>query len=170
MTGTSFPNRLDPTRMSLTNDGVSGPLPVVRIHASHGWIPLKLRELWDYRELLYFLTWREVKVRYKQTALGAAWAVIQPFFTMLVFSLFFGKLAKMPSDGLPYPIWSYAALLPWMFFLNAVTNSSNSLVGSANLITKVYFPRLIIPGAAVVAALVDFSIAFVLPPLTTRPQ
>jgi lipopolysaccharide transport system permease protein len=111
---------------------------------------------------LYFLTWRDVKVRYKQTVLGAAWAVIQPLFTMLIFTLFFGKLANMPSDGIPYPLFAYAALLPWTFFSNAVTNSGNSLVGSANLITKVYFPRMIIPGAAVAAGLVDFTIAFAL--------
>jgi lipopolysaccharide transport system permease protein len=134
--------------------------PLVKIRPSRTWVALNIKELWAYRELLYFLTWRDVKVRYKQAVLGIAWAVIQPLATMVVFTVFFGKLAKMPSDGIPYPIFSYAALLPWMFFLNAVTNSSNSLIGSANLITKVYFPRLIIPGAAVVAALVDFGIAF----------
>jgi lipopolysaccharide transport system permease protein len=116
--------------------------------------------LWAYRELLYFLTWRDVKVRYKQTVLGAAWAIIQPLFTMIVFSIFFGRLANMPSDGIPYPLFAYAALMPWTFFSNAVTNSGNSLVGSANLITKVYFPRMIIPGAAVAAGLVDLLIAF----------
>ena len=133
--------------------------PLVTIRPSRRWVALDLKELWAYRELLYFLTWRDVKVRYKQAVLGIAWAVIQPLATMVIFTVFFGKLAKMPSDGIPYPIFSYAALLPWMFFLNAVTNSSNSLIGSANLITKVYFPRLIIPGAAVVAALVDLGIA-----------
>lgn len=133
--------------------------PLVTIRPSRRWVALDLKELWAYRELLYFLTWRDVKVRYKQAVLGIAWAVIQPVATMVIFTVFFGKLAKMPSDGIPYPIFSYAALLPWMFFLNAVTNSSNSLIGSANLITKVYFPRLIIPGAAVVAALVDLGIA-----------
>jgi lipopolysaccharide transport system permease protein len=135
--------------------------PVVKIRPSRAWVALNIKEVWAYRELLYFLTWRDVKVRYKQAVLGIAWAVIQPLATMLIFTVFFGKLAKVPSDGIPYPIFSYAALLPWMFFLNAVSNSSNSLVGSANLITKVYFPRLIIPGAAVLAALVDFGIAFV---------
>src|SRR5205823_13017506 len=109
-------------------------VPVTLIRPSRGWVSLKLRELWEYRELLYFLTWRDVKVRYKQTALGAAWAIIQPFFTMVVFSLFFGRLAKMPSDGIPYPIFSYTALVPWTFFANGLTLSSNSLVGSANLI------------------------------------
>jgi lipopolysaccharide transport system permease protein len=112
--------------------------------------------------LLYFLTWRDIKVRYKQTLLGASWAIIQPFFTMLLFTLFFGKLAHIPSDGVPYPIFAYAGLLPWTFFSNAVTNSGNSLVGSSNLITKVYFPRMIIPGAAVGAGLVDFAIAFII--------
>jgi homopolymeric O-antigen transport system permease protein len=116
--------------------------------------------LWDYRELLYFLTWRDVKVRYKQTVLGAAWAVIQPLFTMIVFSIFFGNLARLPSDGIPYPLFAYAAVLPWTFFSNAVTNSGNSLVGSANLITKVYFPRMVIPVAAVAAGLIDLMIAF----------
>ena len=136
-------------------------LPILRIEPSKGWVSLKLHELWEYRELLYFLTWRDIKVRYKQTALGAAWAIIQPFFTMLVFSLFFGRLAKVPSDGIPYPIFAFAALVPWTFFANGLSQSSNSLVGSANLITKVYFPRLVIPIAAVVSGLIDFGIAFV---------
>jgi lipopolysaccharide transport system permease protein len=131
-----------------------------RIQPSRGWVALKLRELWEYRELLYFLTWRDIKVRYKQTALGAAWAIIQPFMTMVVFSLFFGRLAKMPSDGIPYPIFSYAALVPWTFFANGLSQSSNSLVGSANLIKKVYFPRLTIPVATVLSGAVDFAIAF----------
>ena len=135
---------------------------VVRIRPSKGWISLKLHDVWEYRELLYFLTWRDIKVRYKQTVLGVSWAVIQPLFTMLLFTLFFGKLAGLPSDGIPYPIFAYAGLLPWTFFSNAVTSSGNSLVGSSNLITKVYFPRMIIPGAAVLAGLVDFAIAFVI--------
>ncbi len=133
---------------------------LVVIRPSRSWAALDLKELWAYRELLYFLTWRDVKVRYKQAVLGAAWAIIQPLATMLIFTLFFGRLAKMPSDGIPYPIFAYAALLPWSFFANAVSNSGNSLVGSANLITKVYFPRLIVPGAAVLAGLVDFALAF----------
>src|SRR5512145_2484203 len=136
--------------------------PMTLIQPSHGWVGLRLRDLWAYRELLYFLTWRDVKVRYKQTVLGAAWAIIQPLFAMLIFALFFGKLAGMPSDGVPYPIFAFVGLLPWTFFSNAVTNSGNSLVGSSNLITKVYFPRMIIPGAAVAAGLVDFAIAFVI--------
>src|SRR6266576_5684191 len=134
--------------------------PTLRIAPSKGWVSLKLKELWEYRELLYFLMWRALKVRYKQTALGAAWAIIQPFFTMVVFSLFFGKLAKVPSDGVPYPIFSFAALVPWTFFATSLTNSSNSLVGSSNLIKKVYFPRLAIPIATVLSGLVDFAIAF----------
>src|SRR5437660_11065117 len=134
----------------------------VRIRPSRGWVALNLKDLWVYRELLYFLTWRDIKVRYKQTILGATWAIIQPLFTMLLFTLFFGKLAHIPSDGVPYPIFAYAGLLPWMFFSNAVTSSGNSLVGSSNLITKVYFPRMIIPSAAVGAGLVDFAIAFVI--------
>lgn len=136
--------------------------PLVTIRPSRTWVALNLRDLWAYRELLYFLTWRDVKVRYKQTVLGAAWAVIQPLGTMLIFTLFFGKLAGMPSGGVPYPLFAYAGLLPWTFFSNAVTNSGNSLVGSSNLITKVYFPRMVIPGAAVGAGLVDFAIAFVI--------
>ena len=136
--------------------------PQVTIRAGGSWMPLDVRELWAYRELLYFLTWRDIKVRYKQAVLGVAWAVIQPLLTMVVFTLFFGKLAKIPSNGIPYPIFSYVALMPWTFFANAITNSGNSLIGNANLITKVYFPRLLIPGSAVAAGLVDFAIAFVL--------
>jgi lipopolysaccharide transport system permease protein len=133
---------------------------VVRIRPSRGWVSLKLAELWQHRELLYFLTWRDIKVRYKQTVLGAAWAVIQPVFTMLLFSLFFGRLAKLPSDGIPYPIFCYAALVPWTFFANGLGQSANSLVGSANLIKKVYFTRLAIPLATVLSEVVDFTLAF----------
>lgn len=135
-------------------------VPVLRIEPSKGWVSLQLRELWEYRELLYFFTWRDIKVRYKQTALGAAWAIIQPLLTMVVFSLFFGRLAKVPSDGIPYPIFSYAALVPWVFFANGLTQASNSLVGSANLIRKVYFPRLMMPISSVVSGIVDFVLAF----------
>jgi len=135
-------------------------IPVIRIEPSRGWVSLKLKELWDYKELLYFLMWRDVKVRYKQTVLGAAWAIIQPFFTMIVFSLFFGKLAKIPSDGIPYPIFSYAALVPWTFFANGLGKASNSLVGSSNLIKKIYFPRLAIPIASVLSGVIDFVLAF----------
>jgi lipopolysaccharide transport system permease protein len=131
------------------------------INPSKGWVSLKLQELWEYRELLYFLVWRDVKVRYKQTLLGAAWAIIQPFFTMVVFSLFFGKLAKMPSDGIPYPLFSFAALVPWAFFANGLSQASNSLVGSAHLITKVYFPRLVVPISSVISGILDFALAFI---------
>ena len=137
-------------------------LSVTIIKPSQGWAALKLDELWEYRELLFFLSWRDIKVRYKQTALGAAWAIIQPFFTMLVFSLFFGRLAQIPSDGIPYPIFAYAALVPWGFFANSLNSSSNSLVDSANLLRKVYFPRLAIPLATVLSGLIDFAIAFVM--------
>jgi lipopolysaccharide transport system permease protein len=136
-------------------------VPVTLIRPSRGWVSLNLRDLWQYRELLYFLTWRDIKVRYKQTILGAAWAVLQPFFTMVVFSVFFGRLAGVPSDGIPYPIFAYCALVPWSFFAGALDRAGNSLVGSANLITKVYFPRLAIPLSAVLAGLLDFGIAFV---------
>jgi lipopolysaccharide transport system permease protein len=129
------------------------------IEPKKGWVPIDPREIWDYRELLYFLTKRDIKVRYKQTILGGLWALIQPAFTMIVFTLFFGRLAKVPSDGLPYPIFVYAGLLPWTYFANAVSNSGNSLVGSANLITKVYFPRLMVPASAALAGLLDFFIA-----------
>lgn len=130
------------------------------IAPSRGWRSLNLQELWQYRELLYFLTWRDIAVRYKQTLLGAAWAIVQPVLTMVVFSVFFGKLAQMPSDGLPYPLFSFAALVPWSFFASGLAASSNSLVGSANLIRKVYFPRLVVPLGSVLAGAVDFALAF----------
>jgi lipopolysaccharide transport system permease protein len=129
------------------------------IRPSHGWVSLRLKDLWDYRELLYFFVWRDLKVRYKQTALGAAWAIIQPLFTMLVFSVAFGKLAKMPSDGIPYPLFAYTALVPWTFFAQGLTQSADSLIGNGNLLKKIYFPRLAIPLGAVSAGLVDFSIS-----------
>lgn len=135
--------------------------PITRIEPTKGSSFINLRDLWASREVLYFLTWRDIKVRYKQTALGAAWAVIQPFFTMVVFSLFFGRLAKIPSEGVPYPIFSYAALVPWTFFANGLNFSANSLVQNSSLITKVYFNRLTVPVAAVLAVVVDFMIAFV---------
>jgi lipopolysaccharide transport system permease protein len=134
-------------------------IPTTIIEPKKGWLPVDLKEIWNYRELLYFLTKRDIKVRYKQTVLGGLWAIIQPVFTMVVFTLFFGRLAKMPSDGIPYPIFVYAGLLPWTYFANALSASGNSLVGSANLITKVYFPRLIIPASASLAGLLDFFIA-----------
>lgn len=134
--------------------------PVVDVDASASWTGVSLAELWSYRDLAAFLVWRDVRVRYKQTALGATWAVIQPLFAMLIFTLFFGRLAGIPSDGIPYPLFAYAGLLPWSFFSNAVTNAGESLVANSSLVTKVYFPRVIIPGAAVAAGLVDFAIAF----------
>lgn len=142
------------------SQAIPAPVPVFRITPSHGWVSLRLRDLWEYRELLYFLVWRDVKVRYKQTLLGAAWAIIQPVFSMLVFTLFFGKLAKMPSDGIPYHVFAFTALVPWSFFANGLTHSADSLVASANLLKKVYFPRLAIPIATVLSGVVDFLIAF----------
>ncbi len=133
----------------------------ILIEPTKGWVSLKLHELWEYRELLYFLVWRDVKVRYKQTVLGTAWAILQPLFSMVVFSLFFGKLAKMPSDGIPYPLFSFAALVPWSFFANGLSQASNSLVGSAHLITKVYFPRLSIPVSSVMSGMIDFVLSFI---------
>jgi lipopolysaccharide transport system permease protein len=140
----------------------SSPLPTFLIKPPAGWASLGLKELWEYRELLYFLTWRDIKVRYKQTALGASWAIIQPFFMMVVFSLSFGRLAHVPSDGVPYPIFVYCALLPWQLFSHALTESSQSLVANERLIRKVYFPRLCVPISAVLGGLVDFAIAFVI--------
>ena len=139
---------------------VSPAPPVLLIRPTRGWVSLKLPELWAHRELLFFLVWRDVKVRYKQTVFGAAWAILQPLATMIVFTIFFGRLAKVGSDGLPYPLFSYAGLLPWTFFAQGLSQSSESLVGSSNLIRKVYFPRLVIPGANVLAGLVDFTLAF----------
>jgi lipopolysaccharide transport system permease protein len=132
---------------------------IFRIQSHKGWVALQLKELWDYRELLYFLIWRDVRVRYKQTALGAAWAILQPLFTMVIFSVI-GSLANIASDGVPRPLFNLAALVPWTFFAHGLAQGSDSLVGSANLIRKVYFPRLMIPMATVMAGLVDFSIAF----------
>jgi lipopolysaccharide transport system permease protein len=124
-------------------------IPIIRIEPARGWVSLKLGEIWPYRELLYFLVWRDVKVRYKQTAIGAAWAIIQPLLTMVIFTLVFDKFAKVPSNGLPYPIFSFAALLPWTYFSKALNQSILSVVSNANLITKVYFPRLLLPTASV---------------------
>jgi len=135
--------------------------PFIRIRPSKGWVSLDFEEMWRYRELLYFFVWRDIKIRYKQTILGASWAIIQPLFTMVIFSLFFGKLAQIPSDGIPYPLFSYAALVPWIFFANGVTLASNSLVNNANMIRKIYFPRMSLPIANVLAGLVDFTLAFI---------
>ena len=137
------------------------PVFTAIIRADQGWAPLNLRALWRYRELLYFLVWRDVKVRYKQTALGASWAVLRPVLTMVVFTVIFGHVARLPSDGLPYPIFSYCGLLPWTFFAYAMGQAADSLVGNAHLISKVYFPRLVIPIAASLAGLLDCAIAFV---------
>lgn len=134
---------------------------VLTIRPSKGYVPINLRDLWNYRELLYFLIWRDVKVRYKQTALGVVWAILQPFLTMVAFSVFLGRLAGVPSEGIPYPIFTFTALLPWQLFAQAFIHSGNSLVANQHLITKVYFPRLVIPIAAVLGGLVDFAIAFV---------
>jgi lipopolysaccharide transport system permease protein len=131
------------------------------IRPTSGWAALNLRDLWVYRELVYFMTWRDLKVRYKQTLLGAGWAILQPFLTMVVFSIFFGNLAKVPSDGVPYPIFSYTALIPWTLFSKALQDASRSLVNNSHMITKVYFPRMILPLASVLAGIVDFLIAFV---------
>lgn len=155
----------DKRELILTTSDFSAPTsspqtPTIVIKPSKGFVALRLDEVWRYRELLYFLVWRDVKVRYKQTVLGAAWAIIQPLMTMVVFSLFFGGLAQIPSDGVPYPIFAYAALVPWTFFANGLSGSSDSLVGSANLIKKIYFPRLIIPIASVLRGVVDFVLAF----------
>jgi len=132
----------------------------IRISPTLGWFDLNLRELWEFRELLYFFVWRDIKVRYKQTIIGAGWAIIQPFFTMVVFSLFFGALAKIPSEGLPYPIFYYSALLPWTYFANALNQATNTMVENQRVITKVYFPRLILPVSSVLSGLVDFGLAF----------
>lgn len=148
--------------MANSQSSMTRNYPSIRITPSKGWVSLQLKELWQYRELLFFLIWRDIKVRYKQTILGASWAIIQPFFTMVVFSLFFGKLAKVPSDGIPYPIFAYSALVPWAFFANGLSQASNSLVGGSNLIKKVYFPRLAMPLASVLGGFVDFLLAFIL--------
>lgn len=156
--GTAIESVPRPAAPSTESEPV-GPA-ILRITPSRGWATLNLAELWAHRELLYFLVWRDLKVRYKQTLLGVAWAVIQPLFTMLIFSLFFGKLAKVPSDGTPYQVWCFAALVPWNFFAQGLAQSADSLVGSANLIRKVYFPRLVIPISSVLGGCVDFCIAF----------
>jgi lipopolysaccharide transport system permease protein len=138
------------------------PLRPVRIEPAQGWLDLQLGEVWAYRELLYFFVWRDIKVRYKQTAIGAAWAVLQPLLTMLVFTLFFGKLAKIPTQGLPGPVFFYCALLPWTYFASALQNATNVVVEQQRVITKIYFPRLVLPFSAVLSGLVDFAISFVM--------
>jgi lipopolysaccharide transport system permease protein len=147
----------------MTSARIDGPeFRTVVIEPSRSWVPLKLGDLWAYRELLYFLVWRDVKVRYKQTLLGATWAILQPVLTMVVFSIFFGRLARMPSDGVPYPIFAFTALVPWTLFAYGLTQGSNSLVGGATLLKKVYFPRLCMPLSAVLSGIVDFVLAFVI--------
>jgi lipopolysaccharide transport system permease protein len=141
--------------------GLAKP-PVTRITPPGVWWVVPLGELWNYRELLYFFVWRDIKIRYKQTAIGAAWAVLQPFLTMLIFSLFFGRLAHIPSQGLPYPIFYYSALLPWMYFASALQSATNTIVENQRLITKVYFPRLALPLSAVLSGLVDWGISFLM--------
>jgi lipopolysaccharide transport system permease protein len=136
-------------------------LPKTHIQPTKGWVSLRLDKLWAYRELLYFFVWRDIKIRYKQTVLGASWAIIQPLFTMVIFSLFFGRLAKVPSDDLPYPIFSYAALVPWTFFANALSQASNSLIHNADMLKKVSFPRMTMPIATVLAGVLDFVLAFI---------
>ncbi len=145
----------------LVNGKSSADFPVVVIEPSHGWISVNLAELLQYRELVFFLAWRDVKVRYKQTVLGAMWAVLQPVITMVIFSIFLGRLAKVPSDGVPYPIFAFTALVPWTLFATGLTQASNSLVSGANLLRKVYFPRLVMPIASVLVGVVDFVLAFV---------
>jgi homopolymeric O-antigen transport system permease protein len=147
--------------MKETTLTIPSNLPRTRREALKGWAWPKLRELWEFRELLYFFAWRDIKVRYKQTVMGVLWAIIQPFLTMVIFSLFFGRLANIPSDGLPYPVFSFAALVPWTFFSNALAQASNSLVVNANMIKKIYFPRLALPIATVLAGVIDFALSFV---------
>jgi lipopolysaccharide transport system permease protein len=138
------------------------PDSLLVIEPSPAWRPIDLREVWRYRELLYFFVWRDVKVRYKQTVLGIAWAVIQPLFAMIIFAFFFGRVAKLPSDGIPYPLFTYAGLLPWTFFANGVTNGAQSVLSSANLVTKVYFPRILVPIASTITGFVDFLFALIM--------
>lgn len=148
--------------MTPTDHAAAIALPEYRIEPARGWQPLRLRELWHHRELVYFLIWRDIKVRYKQTALGAAWAIVQPLCAMIVFSVFFGRLAKIPSDGVPYPVFAFCGLLPWQLFAQALSEASGSIVANERLVTKVYFPRLAVPLASVCAALVDFAIALLM--------
>lgn len=143
-------------------DGTVASPPTKIIKPSHGWSPIRLDAIWAHRELLYFLVWRDIKVRYKQTLLGVLWAVLQPLMLMVAFSIFFGRLAKVPSDGLPYPVFTFCALIPWQLFAQALSQASNSLVENDKLITKVYFPRLVIPLSAVLSGVMDFLIGFVI--------
>lgn len=154
-------NLQESTSTTIQSAKISHPdKPFIHIEPSKGWIPLRLGELWQYRELLYFFVWRDLKIRYKQTIMGASWAILQPLFTMVIFSLFFGRLAKIPSDGIPYPIFSFTALVPWTFFSNGILQASNALVMNSNMVKKIYFPRLTMPTASVIAGVVDFVLAF----------
>ncbi len=153
---------LQPEATATATEVPEAPLPITIIKPSNGLAALRLRELWDYRELAYFLVWRDIKVRYKQTAIGVAWAVLQPLAMMVVFTLFFGKLAKIPSEGIPYPLFAYAGLLPWQIFSRSISESATSLVADQRLITRVYFPRLLVPLSTILAALVDFAVASLL--------
>ena len=148
---------------AVTSTTLSKPaVPVMRITPPTRWWILPFGELWDFRELVYFFVWRDIKIRYKQTAIGAAWAILQPFLTMLVFTLFFGTLAHIPSEGLPYPIFYYSALLPWMYFAASLQNATNTIVENQRLVTKVYFPRLALPLSAVLSGLADFGVSFLM--------
>jgi lipopolysaccharide transport system permease protein len=163
MASVTAPPPIDPTA---ANQSTALSLPsaapnVVRIDPPHGWLELRFRELWEYRELLYFFVWRDIKVRYKQTVVGVLWVVLQPLMTMGVFTIFFGRLAKLPSEGLPYPVFYFAALVPWVYFAGALGNCTNIVVANQHVITKVYFPRLVLPLAAVCSGLLDFAIGLV---------
>lgn len=153
---------LDPKLIFVNDEVPAEPAPTFDIKPPAGWIDLNVHEVWESRELLLFLVWRDLKVRYKQTAIGIGWVIIQPFFTMLIFSFFFGRLAKMPSQGLPYPLFYYCALLPWMYFATALTNATNTVVEQEKVITKVYFPRVLLPVSAVISGLVDFAVSLVM--------
>jgi lipopolysaccharide transport system permease protein len=150
---------MEDARVNSEPEAIAIPPAVLRIAPPGGWFDLSLRELWHARELIYFFVWRDLKVRYKQTAIGAAWAVLQPLLTMAIFTLFFGRLAKMPSDGLPYPLFYYCALLPWMYFATSLQNATNVIVEQQRVITKVFFPRLVLPLSAVASPLMDFAIS-----------
>lgn len=149
------------THAAATEQSPGGSRPVTVIEPPRRWVPIDVRELWEHRELVYFLAWRDIKVRYKQTLLGASWAILQPAFGMLIFSIFFGRLGRIPSDGVPYPLWSFAGLVPWTFFSQALTQASNSLITSQNLLRKIYFPRLAIPTATVLSTALDLALSFI---------
>ncbi len=166
MASVSTPNAVNPDPLGVGQSSAALPLhsgasATLRIEPPSGLFELRLREVWAYRELLYFFVWRDVKIRYKQTAIGVLWVVLQPVLTMLVFTLFFGRLAKLPSQGLPYPVFYFAALVPWTYFSSALQMTTSVVVDNQRLITKVYFPRLILPISAALSGLVDFSIGFV---------